>query len=122
MLPSAEELRNGRGQLVCRNDRERSVANRAVGNQRAAVRSPNDRQRRERGMGAALGAAGNMDHGRLSKMRRDGSGNTRRQGARGNMGGGADRRAGAGDDMPARVAGTRDEAEAFRGSGKGRRG
>ena len=75
-----------------------------------------------RGMRAALGAAGNMDGERAVELRRGSRGDMRRDGARGDMRRGANRRAGAGDDMPARIVGAHDKAEPFGGGGESERG
>ena len=53
-------------------------------------------------------------------MRRGGRGDLWRKGARGDVRRRADRRSGAGDDMPPRIVGMHDEAERFGGGGKGR--
>ena len=65
-----------------------------------------DGQRGRRRMRAAFGAAGNMNLERTVEMRRGGRGDLRREGARGDVRRCADRRAGAGDDAPARIVGS----------------
>src|SRR5262249_41198143 len=62
-------------------------------------------------MGAAFGAAGYVDGQAIPQIRRGGSGNLGRDGPRGDVSGGAERRAGASDNMPAWIVGARDEAE-----------
>ena len=73
-------------------------------------------------MGAALGAAGEMDGERAIAQWRNGRRDARRDGARSDMGRRANRRAGTGDDAPARIVGADDEAELRGGGDKGGRG
>ena len=78
-----------------------------------------DGQRRRRGMGAALGAAGDVDRERPVEKRRRCRGDRRRHGAGGDVRRRADRRSGTGDDVAARIAGAHDEAELLGVGGKG---
>ena len=88
---------------------------RAVGDERASVGRTDDGQRRRLGMGAALGAAGNVNVKRRAELRARRSRRCRRQRAGGDVRGRTDRRPGAGEDVAARIAGADNEAETFGG-------
>ena len=62
-------------------------------------------------MGAAFGAARHMDNQPVVQMRRGGRGNIGRNSSRGDVCGGAQRRPGASDHMPARIVGASHKAE-----------
>ncbi len=90
--------------------------------QRTSGGSPDDGQRGGPGMRASFGAAGDVDRRAVADERGGALGDPRRQGASGDVRGGADRRAGAGHDMPARIVGADDEAKLLGGGGQRWRG
>ena len=96
-----------RGERRCR---KRRIARRAVGDQGAIARRADHGQRRGAGMGAAFGAPRYMDGQRVAQIRGGGSGNIRGDGSRGDVSGCTERRAGASDNMPARIVGACDKA------------
>src|ERR1700751_2603005 len=82
-LGSVSKPRNGRGQFIDRDSRERNVARPAIANERTAVGHADDCERRLFGMRAALGAARNMNIKARAKLRRGDLRDRRRQRARG---------------------------------------
>src|SRR5208282_5157504 len=114
-LTLTREIRNGGRQFIGRDERVWDIARRAIGNERASAWRADDGQCGGRRMGAALGAAGNVNGERAAEMRRGRLRDCGRDGARGNVRGRTDRRAGASDDMAARVVGANDKAKPLGG-------
>src|SRR5271168_5328294 len=107
----ARKARNRGWKFIWRDCVKWNVARAAIGDERAPPRCADDGERRAARVRAALCAARQMNLERRIEIRRGRFGNARRDGACRNMRGGANRGAGAGKDMPARVVGTDDEAK-----------
>jgi hypothetical protein len=91
--------------------RKRPITAGTVGNKCAAIGGAYDGQRSATRMSATFGAAGDMDRKPVIAASRSGEIGGER--ARGDISRGADRRPGAGNDIPPRVAGAGDKAQRF---------
>lgn len=100
-------------------DSERRIVRRAVADKRATIRRANHGEPGGRGTCTAFTAAGQVNDERVAKMRRRDFCNLRSHRTGCDMGGCADRRAGASHNMPARIVGAHDEAEPLRRTDEG---